>query len=65
LRRGELSLADPFEQMLVEPFMPDRSIESLDIRVLRRFAGLDEQQLDPALSSLNLELDAEHLASVV
>jgi len=51
--RGEvLCLLDAFDDMLVQPFMADRSVVALEIRVLLRLARLDVLDADVALSLL-------------
>jgi hypothetical protein len=47
----QLHLLDRFEDVQIEHFVPIRSVEALDKRVLIWLARLDEQTLDPALST--------------
>ena len=44
-----LSLRNRIKCMYIQPHMPDRSIEPLDIGILRGLAGLDIQQCDAML----------------
>ena len=46
LCREHLGMLDAVKTMQIQPFMPDRSIETLDVGILGRLARLDIQLRD-------------------
>ena len=44
-----LSLLDGFDDVLIQPLVPDRAVVALDVGVLLRLAGLDVPDGDPML----------------
>jgi hypothetical protein len=48
LRGVILRLLDAFDDVLIQPLMPDRSVVALDVGILLRLAGLDgKRSFDP------------------
>jgi len=54
-----------FKNILVQPFLPDRPIIALDIRVLLRVAGLNILDLDPHFFSPRHQLATDVFRTVI
>lgn len=60
-----LCLLDSFNDTLVQPFMPNRSVVALDISVLLGFAGLDMSDADLAFFGAGQQLAAELFKALI
>jgi hypothetical protein len=65
LRGVILCLLDAFNDMLVEPFMADRSVVALNVSVLLRLARLDVPDADLALFRPGQQLAADIFRTVI
>ena len=60
-----LCLLDGFDDVLVEPFVPDRAIVALDVGVLLRLTGLDVLDRDAQFLSPDQQLATDVFRAVV
>ena len=60
-----LCLLDGFDDVLVEPFMPDGAVVALDIGVLLWLAGLDVLERDAAFLGPDQQLAADVFRAIV
>ena len=58
-------MIDRFEQMFVQPFVSNGTIEAFNVGVLRGFSGLNKQQPDALFLRPGLELGTSHFAAIV
>ena len=60
-----LCLLDAFDNVLIQPFMPNRSVIALNIRIVLRLSRLDMLDRDVVLFSPLQQLAANVLRSVI
>ena len=56
-------LTDAGEPVLVQAFIPETAIETLDVRILGRFARIDEIQLDAVIIGPSIQRSQSNASS--
>ena len=54
-----------FGQMLIQPFVPDGSVEAFDVGILLRLARLDKERVDATLHRPGAKLMADDFWPIV
>jgi hypothetical protein len=65
VRGKRLCVLNGFNDVLIEPFVPDRAIIALDIGILLRFAGLDMVRRNALFFSPCYQLSTDIFRAIV